>query len=900
MFRSIFLMCSLLTVGLGAATPLIPQRLRCEYLDNPLGLDVAAPRLSWIVTGEGRARSQNAYQIRVARTQSELQAGQTLLWDTGKVLSAETNAIAYAGVPLGSAERACWSVRVWDERAQASAWSGPATWETGLLKPSDWHGQWIARSTFLASQRETPTRPPLLRCAFTLKGVVRRARVYLVGLGYHELSINGQRIGDHLLDPGYTRYDRRVLAVAHDVTAALRDGENVIGVMLGNGWFNVETKAVWFFDEAPWRATPRLLLELRVEYEDGRAETISSDDAWKTSDSAITFSSIYSSESYDARLEQPGWDEAGFDDRAWSPALVVDAPKGKIAAQAMHPIRLDRTLKPVAITETAPGVFLVDAGQNLTGNAEIAVAAPAGATLRLRYGDQLDAHGRLDQSDMDRFVQKRDPAQVCQTEEYTFKGAGVEHWHSRFTYHGFRYVEVTGASRHLTADDFTIRYFHSDVPLAGEFACSNPLLNKVWLNGRWSYLSNLFGLPTDCPHREKNGWTGDAHIACEQGLFYADGITVYQKWINDVADEQASTGALPGIVPTGGWGYAFGAGPAWDSAFLLVPWHLHEYYGDDTLLRAHYEGYKRYVDYLTTRAHDGILDIGLGDWAPWKAETPVEVTDTGYYYRDVQLVAMIARWLGQDKDAAKYTALAEFIRAAFNRKFYDAATASYSIGSQTALGCALYQGLVEPADEAKVLDTLVAAIARNDNHLDFGLLGSKYVLNTLSAHGRTDVAYAIASQKTQPGWGWWVEQGATTLWEQWTGAESRNHTFFGDVNAWMMKSLAGIRADPAAPGFKHILIEPNPVGDLTSAKAHYDSVRGRIVSEWSLRDGVFTLHVVVPANTRATILVPAKPGAVVTEGGHPLDPVAGVAATTRVGDRLVCEVGSGGYVFEVR
>lgn len=895
-----FTMLTVTTLPLHSTEPLVPTRLRCEYLDNPIGLDAAHPRLSWIVTGEGRARRQTAYQIIVNTSESELRAGRGTLWDTGKVVSDATNPILYAGTELGSAKRAYWSVRVWDENDRPSAWSAVAFWETGLLAGSDWHGKWIARSVLAGAPHRVNTPPPLLRRSFKLDGPVRSARAYVVGLGYFELMVNGQRVGDHLLDPGYTRYDRRMLYVTHDVTGALQAGENVLGVMLGNGWFNVETLAVWLFDQAPWRATPRLLLELRVEYEDGRTVTIASDETWKTSEGPITFSSIYSGESYDARLEQPGWDAVGFDDRGWSPALVVDAPKGRLAAQAMHPIRLDRTIRPVAVTEPVPGVYVVDAGQNLTGNAELAFSAPTGTKVTLRYGESLGPGGRLDQSDMERFVQRRDPTQRVQTEDYTFKGQGLERWHSRFTYHGFRYIEITGAPHQLTADDIVIRFFHSAVPLAGEFECSNPLLNKIWQSGRWSYLSNLFGIPTDCPHREKNGWTADAHIACEQGLFYADGITVYQKWINDIADEQFITGALPGIVPTGGqWGYDFGSGPAWDSAFLIVPWHLYEYYGDNTLLRANYEGYKRYVDYLTTRAHDGILAIGLGDWAPWKTKTPEAVTDTGYYYRDARLVAMIAGWLGQKEDEAEYTALADSIREAFNRKFYDASGASYSIGSQTALGCALYQDLVDPTNRPRVLQSLVAAVAHSNHHLDFGLLGSKYVLNSLSAGGRADVAYAMVSQKTQPGWGWWMEQGATTLWEQWDGTESRNHTFFGDVNAWMMKSLAGIQVDPSAPGFSRVIIAPNPVGDLTSAKAHYDSVRGRISSEWKLENGVFELRIGIPANCVATVTLPVASSDIITEGGRGLDAIKGIVTLPSVGGRPVFEVGSGNYVFVV-
>lgn len=884
-----------------AVAPLAPQRLRCEYLENPLGIDAAPPHLSWIVTGEGRDRRQTAYQIIVARSEAEIRAGHGEVWDSGKIVSAETSQISYVGPALASAARAWWAVRVWDENDQPSTWSVPAFWETGLLDSPEWHAQWIARAPFAGVQSELPARPPLLRRAFRLGRAVKRARAYVCGLGYFELSINGQRIGDHLLDPGYTRYDRRLLYVTHDVTAAVQRGDNALGVMLGNGWFNVETKAAWNFDQAPWRATPRVRLELRIEFDDGTATTIVSDETWRTADGPITYSGIYGGEGYDARLEQKGWDSPGFDDRLWSPALVVDAPKGKIVAQAMHPIRLDRTIKPVAVSEPAPGVFVFDTGQNLTGNAELSLAAPAGTKVTMVYSEKLDKEGRADQSEIALHVRRFGAQQRFQSDDYTFKGEGLERWHSRFTYHGFRYIEVTGAPGKLTADNLAIRFFHSDVPLVGEFECSNPTLNRIWQNGRWSYLSNLFGIPTDCPHREKNGWTGDAHIACEQGLFYADGITVYQKWVHDLADEQFITGALPGIVPTNGqWGYAFGSGPAWDSAFLIVPWHLYEYYGDDSLLRTNYDGYKKYVDYLTSRARDGILKIGLGDWSPWKTKTPEDVTDTGYYYRDTRIVATIAHWLGKEGDAKKYDALAESIKSAFNRKFYDGAKASFSIGSQTALGCALYQGLADPASEPRIVDSLVATIGGNGNHLDFGLLGSKYVLNALSAHGRTDVAYAVAAQKTQPSWGWWVEQGATTLWEEWTPKASNNHTFLGDVNAWMMKNLAGIQPDPAAPGFRRMIIAPNPVGDLTSAKAHYDSIRGRIASEWTLKNGVFELRLTIPANCRATVYLPAQQSAIITEGGRSLDAASAVQMISRADSRAVVSVGSGDYVFAVR
>lgn len=900
------ILCLLGALFLGGAAmaqtraPLAAERLRSEYLTNPLGLDASKPRLSWIVSGEGRARRQTAYQILVAATEGELRSGRGTLWDSGKVMSPETNPISYGGTGLVSGQRAWWCVRVWDENDRASAWSEPAFWEMGLLAPQDWHGKWIARAPFAGMETRVNTPPPLLRRAFRIDGKVKKARAYVVGLGYFEMSINGRRIGDHLLDPGYTRYDRRVLYVTHDVTSALQLGENVVGVVLGNGWYNFEVLAVWLFDLAPWRASPRLKLELRVEYEDGRTATVVSDDRWKTSDSAITFSSVYSGESYDARREQLGWDRPLFNDADWTPAVVVDAPKGRLVAQAMPPIRLISTMPPVSVKETAPGVFLVDAGQNLTGNAEIAIAAPAGTTATLRYGETLSPDGRLDRSDMERFVTRRDSTQTVQTDRYTFKGEGTERWHSQFTYHGFRYIEVTGLPSGISPENISIRCFHTDLPPAGKFESSNGILNKVWEAGRWSYLGNFFGIPTDCPHREKNGWTGDAQIALEQGLYYTDGMAAYHKWISDIADEQMMNGALPGIIPTSGWGYQRYNGPAWDSAFLLIPWQLYEYYGDDSLLRANYEGFKRYVDYLATRANNHIVAYGLGDWAPWKTVTPVDITDTGYYYRDVQIVANVADRLGNKKDAQKYETLAASIRDAFNRTFFDPATGRYGIGSQTAQGTALYQGLVRESDDAQVTAALVDAIKATDGHLDFGLLGSKYVLTALSDRGRTDLAYAMAGKTTKPGWGWWIGQGATTLWEHWDGTASRNHTFLGDVNAWMVRYLAGIRVDPSAPGFRNIIIGPNPVGDLTAARAHYDSVRGRIVSDWTLRDGVFELRVTIPANTTATVHLPATREAIIEEGGHDPDKSEGVQKITRDSRQATLSIGSGSYVFTVR
>ncbi len=879
-------LCAASTGTLYAGT-LSPSNLRCEYLDNPLGIDVLQPRLSWVLTSDERAAKQTAYQILVASSGSALETGQADLWDSGKVTSAETAQIRYSGKALASHQQAAWKVRVWDGKGQVSE-SKPATWEMGLLKPDAWNAKWIARTT------DTNTNPaPLLRRAFNLDGQIKQARAYICGLGYYELYLNGGKIGDHVLDPGYTRYDRRALYVTYDVTNPLKRGANAIGVILGNGWYDCHTKAVWKFHEAPWRAAPKLLLHLRVDYTDGRSETIVSDESWKCSTGPIVFDSIYGGETYDARLEKPGWANPDYNAADWEPVKIVDAPSGQLTAQMMPPIKIDLTLKPAKLTEPKPGVFIFDIGQNLAGIAELTVSGPAGTRVQMRYGERLSPEGTLDTRDIEQHVKKLGKEQQHQTDTYILKGSGKETWHSRFTYHGFQYVEVTGFPGKPTLENLRALFIHSAVPKAGEFTCSNTLLEKINTAAHWAFLSNLHGIPTDCPHREKNGWTGDAHLACEQAQFNFFPVTVYQKWINDIGDEQKPTGQLPGIVPTSGWGYSWGNGPAWDSAFLLIPYYQYLYYGDTENFRRHYDGMKRYVDYLSTRAKDGIVSIGLNDWAPWKTRTAAGITDTAYYYVDTKIVALAAVLLENKDDARKYEALADSIKAAFNKKFYHPETALYDNGGQTALSCALYQDLVEPENKARVLENLVAAVEKSNNHIDAGILGTKYILNALLENGRADVAYRMVAQKDQPGWGWWLEQGGTTLWEQWSGNESRNHIMFGDVSAWFYKALAGIQPDPQSPGFKHFFISPQVVGDLTRAKGEYNSIRGKIVSDWQVVNGEFHITLIVPANTTATVSIPVTGD--LSESNKPATKTNGLTHLRVEAGRTVFEADSGTY-----
>jgi len=868
------------------------EQLRCEYLDNPLGIDARQPRLSWTLESSERGQKQTAYQILVASSADGLKAGHADLWDSGKIVSDQTTFVVYAGKPLAARQTCFWKVRSWDKNGNTSPWSDPARWEMGLLQPEDWQARWIARTT------DTNALPaPLFRRELTLDGKIKTARAFICGLGYYELHINGQKVGEQLLDPGYTRYDKRDLYVTHDVTALLKRGGNAIGVILGNGWFNVQTKAVWNFHNAPWREAPKLLISLVVEFTDGRTVIIGSDASWKTSTGPIVFDSIYGGENYDARRELPGWDKPGFDDSTWQPAQLVDAPKGRLVAQMMPPIQADQEIKPVKLTEPKPGVFVFDMGQSFAGVTELKVRGPAGTTVTLRHGERLFPDGSLDLNGIAHHVERIETNQQFQTDNYTLKGGGTETWRARFTYYGFQYVEVTGFPGRPTLDSLRGIFFHTAVPVAGRFECSNPLFNKIWRAARWSYLSNLESIPTDCPHREKNGWMGDAHLAAEQGIFNFMPAGIYTKWINDLGDEQQPAGPLPGIVPTSGWGYAWGNGPAWDSAFALIPFYLYEYYGDTQPLRDHLDGLKRYVDYLGTRASNNIVSIGLNDWAPFKTKTPADITDTAYYFRDAQIVALAASLLGKTEDAAHYNQLAAQIRKSFNDHFFHADTGTYGNGSQTSLSCALYQGLVEPENQARVLQNLVAKVAASNGHIDTGILGAKYLLNTLTEHGRTDVAYQMAAQKDLPSWGWWIEQGATTLWEEWNGANSRNHIMYGDISAWFYKALAGINPDPAAPGFKHFFIRPQPVGGLTFARAEYDSIHGKIVSDWKIAGGRFNLHVVVPPNTTATICVPITKSNDGREDHVTATQADVVIAISENGDSATFEVAAGEYHF---
>ena len=496
------------------ASSAIVKDLRCEHHINPLGIDVAKPRLSWILKSNQRGQMQTAYQILVASSKKNLNNNIGDLWDTGKVDNDQSIHIVYAGAKLASRTRCYWKVRVWDKEDTPSNYSRQAWWEMGLLEARQWKAKWLSAPP--PPPDDDSVQPnPFFRKTFTLTKPVRKARVYICGLGYYELYLNGKKVGDHVLDPAFTRYDRRVLYVTYDVTDLVRSRKNALGVVLGNGWYNMHTRAQWDFDKAPWRARPTMLCQLEVKYADGSSEIIVSDSSWKVSKGPILFESIRIGETYDARLEKHGWNTPYYDDTEWTPAHIVPGPKGKLSAQMLPPIKVTKTIRPVKLTEPKPGYFVFDMGQNIAGWAQLRVSGPAGTEVVMRYGERLNDDGTLDQTDIGRFV-KQGP---FQTDTYILKGRGIEIWEPRFVYHGFQYVEVTGLPNKPTLGTLRGRVVHTCFERAGKFECSNKLFNKIQHNTHWSYASNFHSYPTDCPHREKNGWTGDAHLAAETGLY---------------------------------------------------------------------------------------------------------------------------------------------------------------------------------------------------------------------------------------------------------------------------------------------------------------------------------------------------------------------------------------------
>ncbi|HKZ67203.1 MAG TPA: family 78 glycoside hydrolase catalytic domain, partial [Chitinophagaceae bacterium] len=635
-------------------------------------------------------------------------------------------------------------------------------------------------------------------------------------------------------------------------------GKNAVGLLLGNGWYNHQSAAVWFFHEAPWRARPSFCMDIRITYEDGTVETISTGKDWKTSLSPVIFNSIYTAEHYDSRLEQPGWNTIAFNDSAWKNIIYRAAPSNNIVAQVLYPIRNVEKIPSHTINKINDTTYVFDLGRNISGVSEITVKGKAATTIRLKHGERLYKNGRADLSNIDVHYRPTDSTDPFQTDIFILNGKGEQTFMPRFNYKGFQYVEVTSDKPVILNRENLCGYFmHSDVPAVGTIKSSNPVIDKIWRATNNSYLSNLFGYPTDCPQREKNGWTGDAHIAVETGLYNFDGINIYEKWMADHRDEQQPNGVLPSIIPTDGWGYEWGNGPDWTSSIAIIPWNIYLFYGDTKILLDCYDNIRRYVDHITELSPSGLTSWGLGDWVPVKSKSPVELTSSTYYFVDAMILARIAKLLGKQTDHEKYLKLAATIKKAINNKYLNTATGIYGNGKQTELSVPLFWGIVPERLKTKVAANLARQVEVDSNHIDVGLLGTKAILNALSENGYAGIAYNLASQESFPSWGWWMKNGATTLYENWpidaASDISMNHIMFGEISAWFYKALGGIKPDPEQPGFKNILLEPHFVNGLDHFEASHESPYGTIVSTWKRAGKQISYSATVPPNSTATV-----------------------------------------------
>lgn len=848
--------------------PLIvkPAALQCEHLINPIGIDALKPRLSWLMMDTRQNARQTAYRILVGKDSATLRNKKGNSWDSGKTNSSRS-LVSYEGEPLTAFTKYFWTVELWDKDGKLAGNAAISSFETGMITADHWKGAWISDGN------DVHKRPaPYFRKTFEAAKQVKSARAYIAAAGLYELYLNGKKVGNHRLDPMYTRFDKRNLYVSYDVTTQLQKGNNAIGVLLGNGWYNHQAIAVWNFDKAAWRARPAFCMDLRITYTDGTTAIITSGKDWKTSLSPIVSNNIYTAEHYDFRQEQPGWNTVDFDDRKWEVVLLRKAPSDLLAAQAMQPIRNVQEIPVKSMKKLNDTTYVFDLGQNISGVTKIRVKGEDGTVLRLKHGERLYPNGRVDLSNIDVYYRPKDQTDPFQTDIITLSGKGELEFMPKFNYKGFQYVEVTSSKPvQLTKESITGYFMHSDVAPKGKISSSNSLIDRLWWATNNSYLSNLMGYPTDCPQREKNGWTGDGHFAIETGLFNFDGITVYEKWLADHRDEQKPDGVLPDIIPTGGWGYGTANGTDWTSTIAIIPWNIYLFYGDSKLLSDSYGSIKKYVDYLTQISPKGLTTFGRGDWVPVKSKSDLEYTSSTYYFVDATILSKTAKLLNKQADYEHYRKLAEKIKTAINDKYFNAETGIYASGVQTELSVALQWGLVPEGLKAKVAANLAKRVAADGMHLDVGVLGAKAILNALSENGQAETAYQLAAQDTYPSWGWWIVNGATTLYENWDIKAERdislNHMMFGEIGGWFFKGLGGIHPDEQQPGFKRIQLRPNFVSGLEHFKAEHDGPYGKISSAWKRSGKKVIYTVTIPANSDAVISFPLAEGQKVYRNG---------------------------------
>jgi alpha-L-rhamnosidase len=877
-----------------ATEPLRVTVLTCEFAVDPLGVDVAMPRLSWRLESDRRGAKQTAYQITVTGHDG------AKLWDTGKLEGDSSQLISYDGEALRSSQGVSWRVRVWDENGAPSEWSKPASFTMGLLKPDDWSAKWIVAPW--------QTESVLMRKGFEVRPGLKRAIAHVCGLGHFEMNLNGQKSGDGLLAPGWTKYNETCLYETHDVTPLLVDGANAIGLILGDGMHHAERRNRFSKFQGTF-GPQRAIVQIELEYVDGSTERVVTDESWRVDPGPITYNDVYGGEDYDARRLPAGWDTAGFDDAQWPHAVELVRPGGELRGlSASAPeIAAIETMPAKEISRSSNTRSVLDFGQNASFIPRVTVRGPAGSTVRLTHAEVLDDNGQIDRSTCGG---NRGPAYW----QYTKATDSEEAWFPKFFYAGCRYLQADltpaeqgGAMPELVAVEGVV--VHTTASPAGEFACSNDLLNRIRILVRWAQRSNLVSVLTDCPHREKLGWLEQYHLNGPGVRYEFDAHRLFIKGMRDMADSQTEDGLVPNIAPEYvEFDGTFRAAAEWGAAVVLVPWQHYQATGDKQLFSTYYPTMQRYVEYLDLKATDSIVEEGLGDWydiLPGKRPgfphlTPPAITATAFYYEVAQTMSQIAKLIGKNDDAAKYEKQAATIKDAWRREYRND-DGAYATGSQCSNAIALVMGLAEERDRDAALKAIVKDVRDRGDAMTAGDVGFRYLLQALAQGGHSDVIYDMINQSERPGYGYQIAHGATSLTEAWdaNNNSSHNHFMLGHITEWFYKDLVGIDCDPAGPGYEKILIRPTPVGDLKWAEATHDSVRGPIHVRWDKDDEAFKLAVTIPANTTATVHVPAGEGETVTESGKSIEDAEGVTALGREDGHAVFRIESGKYEFAV-
>lgn len=863
--------------------------LSVNYLKDKIGLD-SLPRFSYKLRADSRGAAQKSRRIQVALSPDAFDSHP--VWDSGVIECSNTLHIPFEGAKLSPLTRYFWRVTATDS-AGAAVTAEPAFFVTGKLD-SRWNANWI--TAHFIQKEDTAFAAPYLRKEFLLDAGIKEAFLAISGLGYFEASINGAKVGDDCLSTPFTQFDEEVMYSVYDVTDMLQKGQNAIGVVVGNGWYNCFAEDPWNTRQASWRHWPKAVAELHVTLSDGTKFFLPTNNTWMSAHGPIYFNGIRNGEHYDARNELGDWTNPGYDESEWKNAKIIRHPGGRLIAMELEPIKVMQKIPAKKMWKTDNG-WVFDIGQNQSGVALLTLRGETGDELTIKYSDEINEDGTLNQTPIAGFVRSHG----FQTDKYTKKSDEPETWHAIFVYHGYQYVEISGNDCEPQLSDVVALTMYTSFDNAGSFECSDELLNKVQHLCWWSSSSNSHSILTDCPHREKNGWTGDASVSSEQMLTNFASRAFFKKWLGDIRTAQRPMGSIPCVVPSTGWGYNGLNGPDWSSALTFITWAIYTYNNDVQILRENYEAIKKHCGFMESMMNNYIVHYGLGDWcAPFEGpaisinmgsfKCPTAVTDTAYFYNAADTIAKIAAIFGYAEDVEYYSELAANIKKAFRDKFFDKATSTVAGDCQTSTAVMLYQGLAEEDEKQGLLDKLVQQIHDNDDHLDFGLLGNKYVMHSLGAMGEGNLGFTMLAQRTFPGCQQWIDLGATTLWECWNGKGSHNHHLFSDLSSFMYKYVAGISPDENSPGFTHTILRPAINCGLEFAKATHESMYGTILCDWSNRDGKQSIAIDIPVGCTASLYLPACYEGLVSEDGKP------VAGEIRGGEYVISIV-SGSYRF---